>query len=133
MIPLIIWDELAALWDEGDFRGVHDWINERWARVVQTHPEGDRQPFARFLQGLAFAALALHFARERNAESARIFVEDALEVLPRYAPQYAGIELAPIIETLHALAAALPGAGETPLPERALLCGPLRFTSRVSG
>ncbi|MFA5530862.1 MAG: hypothetical protein WDA11_09385 [Thiohalomonadaceae bacterium] len=133
MIPLLIWDELAALWDEGDFRTVHDWINERWSRVIQTSPQGDRDPFARFLQGLAFAALAFHFAREQNTESTRLFVDDALAVLPNFAPIYAGVELNPIIDSLHTLAAALPGDGsDMHIPERALVCGPLRFSSRVA-
>jgi hypothetical protein len=132
-MPLIIWDELAALWDEGDFRSVHDWINERWARTVQTSPQGERDPFAGFLQGLAFAALAFHFARDRNVESAKLFVDDALGALPRYTPRYAGVELAPVMDALHSLAAALPATGpEGLLPEQALRCGPLHFSSRAS-
>ncbi len=99
-MSLLLWDELAALWQAGDFRAVHDWINERWARTMQESPQGADDPFVQFLQGLAFAALAFHFIGERNFESAGIFTEDGLIVLSRYAPVYAGVEITPLIDAL---------------------------------
>jgi hypothetical protein len=112
---LLLWDELAALWQSGDFRGVHDWINERWARTVQESPQGDADPFARFLQGVAFAALAFHFAEVQNGESAAIFVEDGIDVLSRYPASFAGIEIAPLVDALAELRDRLP-APDTGLP-----------------
>jgi len=100
MSYLLIWDELALLWNRQDFAGVHDWLNERWARLVQESASGERDVVASFLQGLAFAALALHFMREGNEESAGLFVEDALKVLPQFAPAYAGIRITPIQDAL---------------------------------
>lgn len=107
-MSLLLWDELAALWQSGDFRGVHDWLNERWARSMQESPQGADDPFVQLLQGLAFTALAFHFAAERNFESAAIFTEDGLAVLSRYAPVYAGIEITPLIDALAELRDAMP-------------------------
>ncbi|NIR43777.1 MAG: DUF309 domain-containing protein [Gemmatimonadetes bacterium] len=131
-MSLLLWDELAALWQAGDFRAVHDWLNERWARAVQQSPRDDGDPFARFLQGLGFAALAFHFAAEHNSESAGIFVEDALEVLPQYVPAYAGIEIDPIVDALAELRDRLP-APETGLPVPAVASSvrALRFSARA--
>lgn len=132
-MSLLLWDELAMLWQAGDFRGVHDWINERWSRTVQESPQGDADPFARFLQGVAFAALAFHFAEEQNGESATIFVEDGLDVLSRFPPSYGGIEIAPLVDALAELHQRLP-APESGLPIPPLLFGvrALRFSGRVT-
>lgn len=118
-MSLLLWDEFAALWQAGDFRGVHDWLNERWAHTVEQSPRGDAEPFAQFLQGLAYAALAFHFAGEKNAESASLFVEDGLDVLPRYAPSFAGIEITPIVDALAEL------RGQLPAPATGSLAPPL--------
>ncbi len=128
-MSLLLWDELAALWQSGDFRGVHDWVNERWSRTVQESPDGDADPFARFLQGLAFAALAFHFAEEQNGESAAIFVEDGLEVLSRLPPSYAGIEITPIVDVLAELRERLPVTGlGLPIPPLVAGVRALRFS-----
>lgn len=130
-MSLLLWDELASLWQAGDFRGVHDWLNERWARAVQESPQGGTDPFARFLQGLAFAALAFHFAGEQNGDSAALFVDDGLAVLPRYMPSYAGIEVAPIVDALAELRDRLPtaGAGKA-IPPQVAAARTLRFSPR---
>jgi hypothetical protein len=127
---LLLWDELLVLWQSGDFRSVHDWINERWACVVQESVEADSDPFARFLQGLAFAALAFHFAGEQNRESAELFVEDSLDVLSRYPSTYAGIDTTPIIDALAELRNLMPApdAGQ-PIPEIISSVRALRFLS----
>lgn len=131
-MSLLLWDELAALWQAGDFRGVHDWINERWSRTVQESPQGDADPFARFLQGMAFAALAFHFTEEQNGESAAIFVEDGLNTLQQFPPTYAGVELTPIIDALAELHHTLPPA-DSGLPIPPLVSGvrALRFAGRA--
>lgn len=130
-MSLLVWDELAALWQSGDFSGVHDWINQHWSRIVQEAPRGDADPFARFLQGMAFAALAFHFADQQNAESAGIFVEDAIEVLSRFPPAYAGIEVPPIVDALVELRAHMPSPDST-LPIPTIISGvrALRFSQR---
>lgn len=130
-MSLLLWDELAVLWQSGDFRGVHDWINERWSRTVQESPQGDADPFARFLQGMAFAALAFHFAEEQNGESAHIFVEDGLDVLSRFPPSYAGVEITPMVDALAELRDHMP-APDTGLPIPSVLScvRALRFSSR---
>ncbi|AXS84105.1 DUF309 domain-containing protein [Marinobacter sp. Arc7-DN-1] len=131
-MSLLLWDELAAIWQSGDFRGAHDWINERWSRTVQESPQGDTDPFARFLQGIAFAALAFHFAGEQNGESAAIFVEDGLSTLSRFPLSYAGVELAPIIDALAELRHGLPAAGSgLPIPPVISGVRALRFAGRV--
>ncbi len=129
MSNLLIWDELALLWNRRDFRGVHDWLNERWAHLVQESMSGERDTFARFLQGLAFAALAFHFVHERNEESAGLFVEDALKALPCFAPVFAGISIAPILDALNELHVQLnrPGGGCNLIPQ-CVPFAPLRFS-----
>lgn len=130
-MSLLLWDELAALWQSGDFRGVHDWINERWSRTVQESPQGDADPFACFLQGMAFAALAFHFTEEQNGESAAIFVEDGLDVLSRFPQTYAGIEVPPMVDALVELRDHMPtlDAG-LPIPSVVSCVRALRFSGR---
>lgn len=129
-MSLLLWDELEALWQAGDFRGVHDWLNERWARSMQESPQGADDPFVQFLQGLAFAALAFHFVSERNFESAGIFTEDGLIVLSRYAPVYAGIEITPLLDALAELRDAMPASDtDLLLPPGTSSVRALRFSS----
>ncbi len=97
------WEELACHWNENNFREVHDWLNVRWAQLVKDTPGGDRDVDARFLQGMAFAALALYFTQEGNQEGARLMTDDALMILPRYAPSHQGVRVEPVLETLHTL------------------------------
>lgn len=97
------WDELAHHWNENDFQVVHDWLNQRWAQLVKDRIGGDKDPEARFLQGLAFAALALYFTQNGNQEGACLLIDDALMILPQYAPSHQGIRVEPILETLHTL------------------------------
>lgn len=101
------WDELNHHWNGNDFGAVHDWLNERWAQIVKTSPVGDKDPDARFMQGLAYAALALYFTQDHNQESARLFLDDALMVLPQYKPAHMGVMVEPVLETLHTLRPAI--------------------------
>ncbi len=100
-------DELDHHWNNNDFGAVHDWLNERWALIVKDSPAGDKAPDARFMQGLAFAALALFFTQDNNQESARLFLDDALMFLPQFAPSHMGIMVEPVLETLHTLRPAI--------------------------
>lgn len=101
------WDELVYFWNNNDFDLAHDWLNERWGRLVQTSPIGDRDPDARFLQGIAFAALAIHFTQNSNQEGARLLLDDALMVLNQYQPSHLGVKVEPILETLQTLRPAI--------------------------
>lgn len=113
----LAWDELAALWNDNDMRGVHDWLNPRWSRRVTSRLLGQHDPEARFLQALAFAALALHFTQHGNQDGARMFVDDALVALAPYRPSFAGVGVDPIIENLNELRPLLAGlASDDPCP-----------------
>jgi len=101
------WEELASYWNENDFQAVHDWLNQRWALLVKDQVGGDKHPDARFLQGLAFAALAIHFTQTGNQEGARIMIDDALMILPQYTPSHLGVMVEPVLETLHTLRPAI--------------------------
>jgi len=106
---LFAWDELAALWNAGEFGQVHDWLGLRWNELIQTRPGGVDDADARFLQGLAFAALAFHFTQNQNQDGARLLADDALGVLPEYRPAHLGVEVAPVLKTLKALRPLLEG------------------------
>jgi hypothetical protein len=122
------WDELDHLWNENDFGAVHDWLNERWAHIVTTSPAGDKDPDARFLQGMAYAALAFYFTQDGNQESARLFIDDALMALPQYKSAHMGVRVEPVLETLHTLrpAIALLGADD-PCPFQPFVYRKLEF------
>lgn len=97
------WDEFAALWDSNELQRAHDWLNSRWSRLVETRLAGCADPEARFLQGLAFAALALHFTQCRNQEGALLMLDDAVIALARFRPGFLGVQVDPIIDTLQEL------------------------------
>ena len=81
-------------------------------------PLGTRDPEAEFLQGLAFATLALFFTQNRNQEGALLMVDDALIALGKYRPRFMGVQIDPIIgtlQTLRPLIASLPADGENPM------------------
>ena len=100
MLPAYNWEELALLWNIHDFRAVHDWLNMRWSGLVQSRVLRDQDPDACFLQGLAFAALALHFTESGNHEGARMMMDDAQVFLVPYVPNHEGVEVEPVLEML---------------------------------
>lgn len=97
------WNELAPLWDGDNFGRAHAWLGARWNHMIQTRPLGLDDPDARFMQGLAFAAMAIYFTRNSNQQGARLVLEDALERLPEYEPAYRGVQVTPICEMLSQL------------------------------
>lgn len=97
------WEEFAALWDSNALQQAHDWLNARWSRLVETRLGGHADPEARFLQGLAFATLALHFTQCRNQDGALLMLDDALVTLGRFRPGFLGVQVDPILDTLHEL------------------------------
>ena len=70
---------------------------------------GQKDPEAEFIQGLAFATLALFFTQNHNQEGALLLIDDALIALNKYRPRYLGVEIDPIIATLQDLRPLLVG------------------------
>ena len=94
------WDEFGALWDSNDMAAAHDWLNLRWSRRVETRLAGIADPEAKFLQGLAFATLALYFTQTGRQDSALLMLDDALIALAAYRPSFQGVRVDPIFATL---------------------------------
>jgi len=94
------WEEFAALWNSNELREAHDWLTVRWSLLVETRLAGQSDPEARFLQGLAFATLALHFTQCRNQDGALLMLDDAVFALGPFRPGFLGVQLDPIIESL---------------------------------
>ena len=118
MLPDYDWDELASLWDGNHFRAVHDWLNERWGRLVKSRVLRDDDPDARFLQGLAFAALALHFTQDGNQEGALMMIDDATIFLAPYGPSHQGVAVEPVLQSiaeLRPMLVGLPPDAECPM------------------
>lgn len=109
MLPPYDWDELAGLWDGNDFRAVHDWLNWRWGELVKTRALREYDPDASFLQGLAFAALALHFTQDGNQEGALMMIDDAMVFLAPYVPSHQGVAVEPVLQSLAELRPLLVG------------------------
>lgn len=103
------WEEFAALWDSNELQGAHDWLNVRWSRLVETRQGGNKDPEAQFLQGLAFATLALHFTQCRNQDGALLMLDDALLMLARFRPGFLGVQVDPILDTLQELRPVIAG------------------------
>lgn len=128
---LFTWPDLAPLWDGNDFGRVHDWLGERWNWLIQTRPLGAEDPDARFLQGLAFAALAFHFTQNRNQEGALLLLDDALRVLPEFQPDRHGLTVGPVIASLETLRPLiLDIANEADCPLQPFTCNPLTHAGR---
>lgn len=112
------WGEVAAFWNGNELGALHDWINERWARLIRNSPLGQEDPEAAFLQALAFATLALFFTQNRNQEGALLMLDDALLALGKYRPVFLGVKVDPIhagLQELRPLLAGLAPDAECPL------------------
>lgn len=111
------WDELAHLWNGNELDAAHDWLNERWSRLVRNRPGGQADPEAQFLQALAYAVLALYFTQIGNQDGSRVMLDDALMTLGRYRPRFLGVHVDPIYATLDELKPMLAGlAADDPCP-----------------
>lgn len=109
VLDALDWSEVAALWNGNELGTLHDWLNERWSRLIRNSPLGQADPEAELLQALAFATLALFFAQNRNQEGALLMLDDALLVLGKYRPAYLGIKIEPIYAGLQDLRPLLAG------------------------
>ncbi len=103
------WSEVAAMWNGNQLGQLHDWLNERWSRLIRNSLLGTKDPEAEFLQGLAFAALALFFTQNRNQEGALLMIDDAQMALAKYRPCFLGVNVAPVLGTLAELRTLLVG------------------------
>lgn len=103
------WREVAALWNSNDLGTLHDWLNERWSRLIRNSPLGQADPEAELLQALAFATMALFFTQNQNQDGALLMLDDAVMVLGKYRPGYMGIQIEPIYAHLQELRPMLVG------------------------
>jgi hypothetical protein len=103
LLSRLDWKEVQVMWDSNDLGALHDWLNERWSRVIRNSPAATRDPEAEFLQGLAFATLALYFTQNRNQEGALLLIDDAQMALARYRPHFLGVNVEPILDGLQEL------------------------------
>lgn len=103
------WADAAVMWNDNDLGALHDWLNERWARLIRNSMLGDKDPEAEFLQGLAYATLALYFTQNRNQEGALLMIDDAQMALAKYRPRFLGVHVAPILGALQELRPLLAG------------------------
>lgn len=117
------WAEVARLWNENELGALHDWLNDRWSRLIRNSPLGQADPEAEFLQGLAYATLALFFMQHRNQEGALLMLDDALVVLSKYRPFFLGVRVDPIVATLHELRPTLAALG----PDDEFPCSPFVY------
>jgi hypothetical protein len=103
------WGEVAALWNNNQLGTLHDWLNERWSRLIRNSVLGTSDPEAELLQALAFATLALFFTQNQNQEGALLMLDDAVMALGKYRPAYMGVQIEPIYATLQELRPMLVG------------------------
>lgn len=118
VIGEIDWSEVAALWNANELGGLHDWLNQRWSRLIRNSVLGFSDPEAEFLQALAFATLALYFTQNHNQEGALMMADDAVISLAKFMPRFMGVEVEPIVTTLTELRPKLVGiAPDAECPE----------------
>ena len=103
------WKEVQIMWDSNDLGALHDWLNERWSRLIRNSLLGTKDPEAEFLQGMAFATLALFFTQNQNQEGALLLIDDAQMSLSKYSPRFLGVNVAPILGALQELRPLLAG------------------------
>lgn len=112
------WRDVAVMWDSNDLAALHDWLNERWSRLIRNSLLGTQDPEAEFLQGIAYAALALYFTQNRNQEGALLMIDDAQMALAKYRPRFLGVHVDPILgalQELRPLLVGLPPEADCPL------------------
>lgn len=109
VLTRIDWKDAAVMWDSNDLGALHDWLNERWSRLIRNSLLGTRDPEAEFLQGLAFATLALFFTQNQNQDGALLLIDDAQMALAKYRPRFLGVHVEPILGGLQELRPLLVG------------------------
>lgn len=109
VLSVLDWREAAAMWNDNQMGQLHDWLNERWSRLIRNSLLGAKDPEAEFLQGLAYATLALFFTQNRNQEGALLMIDDAQMALAKYRPRFLGVHVEPILGALQELRPLLVG------------------------
>lgn len=109
VLSTIDWSTAASMWNDNHLGQLHDWLNERWSRLIRNSLLGTKDPEAEFLQGLAYAALALFFTQNRNQEGALLMIDDAQMALAKYRPRFLGVHVDPILGALQELRPLLVG------------------------
>jgi len=109
VLSTLDWGPFAALWNANDLAAAHDWLNERWSRLIRNSLLGAADPEAEFLQAIAFATMAFFFTQNRNQEGARLVLDDALVALAKYRPAFLGVRVDPIVAGLDELRPLLAG------------------------
>lgn len=132
VLDVLDWSEAAALWNDNQLGELHDWLNERWARLIRNSVMGQDDPEAQLLQALAFATLALFFTQNHNQEGALLMLDDALLALGKYRPSYLGLQIEPIHAALQELRPLLVSiAADDPCPLQPFVYPKLEY-SRIS-
>lgn len=132
VIGEIDWAEAAALWDANELGELHDWLNQRWSRLIRNSLLGFKDPEAEFLQALAFAALALYFTQNHNQEGALMMADDAVISLTKFLPRFLGVEIEPIVATLRDLRPKLVGLpSDSDCPEWPFTYAKFRYHQRA--
>jgi uncharacterized protein len=103
------WSAAAAMWNDNRLGELHDWLNERWARLIRNSLAGTKDPEAEFLQGLAYATLALFFTQNHNQDGALLMIDDAQMALAKFRPAFLGVHIDPILDALQELRPLLVG------------------------
>ncbi len=103
------WKDVEVMWNSNDLGALHDWLNERWSRLIRNSLLGTKDPEAEFLQGLAFATLALFFTQNQNQDGALLLIDDAQMALAKYRPRFLGVNVEPILGGLQELRPLLVG------------------------
>jgi hypothetical protein len=109
VLSTIDWSTAAAMWNDNQLGQLYDWLNERWSRLIRNSLLGTKDPEAEFLQGLAYAALALFFTQNCNQEGALLMIDDAQMALAKYRPRFLGVHVDPILGALQELRPLLVG------------------------
>jgi len=109
VLSTIDWSEVAAMWNGNQLGQLHDWLNARWSRLIRNSLLGAKDPEAEFLQGLAYATLALFFTQNRNQEGALLMLDDAQMALAKYRPRFLGVNIDPMLGALAELRPLLVG------------------------
>jgi len=97
------------MWNGNRLEQLHDWLNERWSRLIRNSLLGTKDPEAEFLQALAYAVLALFFTQNHNQEGALLMIDDAQLTLGKYRPRFLGVHVDPILAALQELRPLLVG------------------------
>lgn len=85
-------EEWCELLNRGDYFRAHEVLEQAWLAA--------REPEKTFLKGLIHVAVALYHYRRGNAHGARVKFRSARGYLSGYAPEYADVQVAALLQDL---------------------------------